>query len=617
MSNLDSEAFSKKRDNLSKLRRTLKRKFVGIDEVIDEVVSSIEAWYLMPELLTRPTIINLWGTTGVGKTELVDTIAKELGFSKRYTKIELAGATSKGYSVLELFTSKSNVVSQQQNMIFFDEFQNFRTIDRKGNDIPDKDHTDFWELLNDGKIATKRELREITDDFRNLMPRRRGSSVKLVKNTWMGSEYELNRIKSVLGLKEDIRELENWTVKRMYRALKRDSENAFHKLDCTKSLIVVAGNLDEAYRFSEEVDEVDLDADDFHQLSKKVNFLTIKKALTTRFKPEQIARLGNTHIIYPCLSKKAYKKLISMSVTSVRKHLKKITGIDLTVHKTVLDVIYDNGVFPAQGARPVFTTIREVVENNIPKLALFCTDHNALTATMSYKDKELIIDADGNILKLPYEGKVHALKAKKTDNELAVVAVHEAGHALMFSKVFGIAPEKIAIDTVSGGKAGFVKNPNTFPSKEFLEKEIMVLLAAQCAEEEIFGSSMVSAGASQDIEVATEIACKMVRQYGFSSSTGRYGSETDLSSGSIITKSKDETIENIISELKTRVKTEVAVLKPTILRLADLLLQKKFLSRGQFIKFLTENNIEATVEEKVLPNYKEVLDEKLRELDES
>ena len=615
MSDLNSDLFSKKRDKLSKLRRTLKRKFVGIDDVVDEVVSSIEAWYLMPELLTRPTIINLWGTTGVGKTELVDTIAKELGFSKKYTKIELAGATSRGYSVLELFTSRSNVVSQQQNMIFFDEFQNFRTIDKKGNDIPDKDHTDFWELLNDGKIATKRELKEITDDLKYLMPKK-GSS-KLVKETWMGSEYELNRVKSVLGLNETLAELGEWSVKKMYRALKRDSQNAFHKLDCTKSLIVIAGNLDEAYRFSEEVDEIDLDADDFHQLSKKVNFLTIKKALTTRFKPEQIARLGNTHIIYPCLDKKAYQRLIKMSISSVRKHLKKMTGIDLTVHKTVLDLIYENGVFPAQGARPVFTTIREVVENNIPRIALFCTDNKASAATMKYSNKEITVQAGKKTLSLPYEGKVHALKERKTEDELTIVAVHEAGHAIMFAKVFGIAPEKIAIDTVSGGKAGFVKNPNIFSSKEFLEKEVMVLLAAQCAEEEIFGTPMVSAGASHDIEVATEIVCKMVRQYGLSSVTGRYGSETDLGSGSIITKSKDETIENVLSEIKTKVKAEVAVCQKVIIKLAELLLERKFLTREEFISFLEDHDIKSSAKEKVYPNYSEVFKAKVEELDET
>lgn len=616
MSNLDSKTFARKRSKLNKLTRTLKRKFVGIDEVIDEVVLSIEAWYLMPELLTRPTIVNLWGTTGVGKTELVDTIAQELGFSNLYTKIELAGSGSRGYSVLELFTSKSNVVSKQQNMIFFDEFQNFRTIDRKGNDIPDKDHTDFWELLNNGKIATKKELREITDDFRSLSVERKNSS-KLVKNTWMGTETELTRIKSVLGLEETITQLGEWPVSKMNRTLRRHSRNAFHKLDCTKSLIVVAGNLDEAYRFSDQVDEIDLDADDYHKLSKKVNFLTIKKALTSRFKPEQIARLGNTHVIYPCLNRNAYERLIDMSIESVTKHLKLITGIELEIDHTVSKVIYDNGVFPTQGARPVFTTVREVVENNVPKIAVFCIDRECTRALMRYEDKKLIVEANGEILELPYEGKVHALRAQKDKQELSVVAVHEAGHAVMFAKLFGIAPEKIAINTVSGGKGGFVKNPNIFASKEFLEKEVMVLLAAQAAEREVFGEDMVSAGASSDIEVATEIISSMARQYGLLDRVGKYGSESDLSSNTIITESKNEIIESVLNKLQTKTETEVKDLKPIIISLAKVLLEKKFLSREQFITFISKYGLQVTAQEKIYPDYEKLLKRAVESLDEA
>lgn len=615
MSDVKFEDFSKKRVKLDRLRRLLKKKFVGIDEVIDEIMSSVEAWYLMPELLTRPTIVNLWGTTGVGKTELVDTIAKELGFANRYTKIELAGTGSRGYSVLELFTSKSNVVSQQQNMIFFDEFQNFRTIDKKGNDITDKEHSDFWELLNDGKIATKRELREITDDFRSLVTSR-SSSAKLVKSTWMGTEYELTRIKSVLGLDESITQLGEWTIKKMNRTLKRHARNAFHKLDCTKSLIVIAGNLDEAYRFSDQVDEIDLDADDYHELSKKVNFLTIKKALTARFKPEQIARLGNTHVIYPCLSKSAYQKLIKMSINSVRTHLKKIAGIDLIVRKSVLDLIYQNGVFPTQGARPVFTTVREVVENNIPKIAVFCIDLNTTEAAMDYKDGQIVVTASDKELSLPYEGKVNALKAKKTKDELSIVAVHEAGHAVMFASQFGIAPEKISIDTVSGGKAGFVKNPNIYPSKEFMEKEVMVLLAGQCAEQAVFGKEMTSAGASQDIEVATEIVCNMTRQYGLSSSVGKYGSESDLSSGTVITESKNEIIEDALAELQTRARAETAVNESIILELARVLLESRYMTREDFVKFMKDRGVAVTTDSKVFPKYNDILERKLRELDE-
>ena len=64
-------------------------------------------------------------------------------------------------------------------------------------------------------------------------------------------------------------------------------------------LIFISGNIDEAYNFAENVDDVDRDADVYYEMSKKINFLNIKNALTDKFKPEQISRFGNNHIIYP------------------------------------------------------------------------------------------------------------------------------------------------------------------------------------------------------------------------------------------------------------------------------------------------------------------------------
>ena len=45
-----------------------------------------------------------------------------------------------------------------------------------------------------------------------------------------------------------------------------------------------------------------------------LNLLSIKKALWKRFKPEQIARFGNIHVIYPSLSKLSYYGIIKKKI---------------------------------------------------------------------------------------------------------------------------------------------------------------------------------------------------------------------------------------------------------------------------------------------------------------
>jgi hypothetical protein len=52
---------------LTALAADLKAELFGIDDVIDRVIESMRAWYVLPDLINRPVIICLWGLTGTGK----------------------------------------------------------------------------------------------------------------------------------------------------------------------------------------------------------------------------------------------------------------------------------------------------------------------------------------------------------------------------------------------------------------------------------------------------------------------------------------------------------------------------------------------------------------------
>jgi cell division protease FtsH len=61
-----SDDLKKKDETLLMVKDELKKQFIGIDDVIDQVINAVRVWYLMPELMTRPLIVNLWGLTGSG-----------------------------------------------------------------------------------------------------------------------------------------------------------------------------------------------------------------------------------------------------------------------------------------------------------------------------------------------------------------------------------------------------------------------------------------------------------------------------------------------------------------------------------------------------------------------
>jgi ATP-dependent Clp protease ATP-binding subunit ClpA len=59
---------AQRNQRLQDVAAQLKTELFGIDAIIDRVIDSVRAWYVLPELVSRPVIVCLWGLTGTGKT---------------------------------------------------------------------------------------------------------------------------------------------------------------------------------------------------------------------------------------------------------------------------------------------------------------------------------------------------------------------------------------------------------------------------------------------------------------------------------------------------------------------------------------------------------------------
>ena len=158
---VDKNCLRERRASLDAIRARLKEDFVGIDEIIDSLLDYIQIWYLMPEILTRPIIVCLWGMTGVGKTDLVRRLSQYLEFQERFVEIELGNTDNTTYfSSVSAILKANNLVDGKPAMVLFDEIQRFFTIEPDGTPVPSTKFNDFWELLSDGRLA-KREKDDI------------------------------------------------------------------------------------------------------------------------------------------------------------------------------------------------------------------------------------------------------------------------------------------------------------------------------------------------------------------------------------------------------------------------------------------------------------------------
>ncbi|GFZ01630.1 FTSH protease 9 [Actinidia rufa] len=129
--------------------------------------------------------------------------------------------------------------------------------------------------------------------------------------------------------------------------------------------------------------------------------------------------------------------------------------------------------------------------------------------------------------------------AKLQGREKAVVARHEAGHAVVGTAVANLLTgqprvEKLSILPRSGGAFGFTYIPPSSEDRyllfvDELRGRLVTLLGGRAAEEVVY-AGRVSTGALDDIRRATDMAYKAVAEYGLSQTIGPI-SLTALSGG--------------------------------------------------------------------------------------
>ena len=387
---MDIESINKKKEILEGVRISLKEKFIGIDEIIDKIINGISLWYIIPEYQLRPLIINLWGITGVGKTDLVRTLIKFLNLNDKFVEVQLD--MKDNYSLnIQSYLELSDIEPDEQCVLLLDEMQRFRSIDETGKLLESKYFNDIWMLLSDGKFQNdnkrRRDLIEIyfdelywkeekkskndnTDKKTELTENNSDSEDKKYKMTY----WSASRLKKLIKTKystEDLMMLSSDEKLKIIKNALCDKSTSEGKT-FSKMLIFISGNLDEAYHMASDVDDCERDADIYNELSKRITVLDIKEALLKKFKPEQISRFGNNHIIYPILNKENYYSIIKKYCNQILDNINTKNKIKIDITDNIYDIIYKNGVFPAQGVRPVISTISNIIESNIPYFLFIC-----------------------------------------------------------------------------------------------------------------------------------------------------------------------------------------------------------------------------------------------------
>ncbi len=541
---------------LEKARIQLKKEFIGIDSSIDEVIENVRSWFTLSLMQEKPAVINLWGLTGVGKTSLVQRLLELIHFQDKTYRFDL-GEKEGNLSFRSTLSDLCENRDDSPIAIILDEFQHARTVKGSGlmrEEIENDRNRMVWELIDSGKVSYvdwKRGLwsfEELLLKLKHL--NKAGVQVKngkVVKGQeiyrkemdldeddqveWFYPEDEYERIIDIAGealklhLKQDVREALSKlngpeTVLFLLKIMNIGTRPSVKNF--TKSIIFILGNIDEAYTMSGDF-TADISADEFHERSLKITIPDMKKALKERFRDEQIARLGNIHIIYPALNSQAYRGIIDLELRKVQKRIQDLFDLKLEFDKSVKRGVYQEGVYPTQGARPLFTTIHQMIKSKLSVFLNVLIERNLEVDTLylSYREDFLHCEfyQNENILlkySLEVQSSLEKLRKSKADEVQAIAAVHESGHAVLSAVLLQTIPDVVYSVTSDADTNGFVfsKQPLEYYSKKDLLNRVAVFLGGILAEELIFGKDYVTIGSRSDIQKATEMVTRMYKKEG-------------------------------------------------------------------------------------------------------
>ncbi|MBZ4664430.1 MAG: ftsH [Caloramator sp.] len=190
-----------------------------------------------------------------------------------------------------------------------------------------------------------------------------------------------------------------------------------------------------------------------------------------------------------------------------------------------------------------------------------------------------------------------------SEKERRLTAYHEAGHAVVMKLLPNAAPVH-QISIIPRGRAGgytlaLPEEDKHYASKTELIEEIVGLLGGRVAEKLVLND--ISTGAKNDIERATNIARKMVTEYGMSDVLGpiEFGSgHEEVFLGRDFAKSRnyseevaaliDKEIKNIIHEAYERAENLLKENMNKLHKVAEALLEKEKLEADEFETIFNE-----------------------------
>lgn len=345
---------AEKKKILTKVRAKLKKHYRGIDTQIDMLIDSISGWYLGTTVGDRPTIVNIWSITGLGKTSLIRMLMDELQAANRLVEITLDNSATQDERMTVLRRVSRAVGNNRNDLcLFIDEFQNMQTIDKEGKPVRNTPYQDLWTLLSDGRFFTKEDFLEIIINLFDLVC---GYWISAHKNLQLSLDQS-SKLDDTTKLKQEI---ELWRS----RSSAFESNYDHHLGAYDRNLIEVSGKFDDmlysvGYSEDYELEDIEKFVKRLSEELREPNIFTIFRVNMSYERDRVVKALSNS--LFQHLDFTSFNRIVD-SVKREAMRLVKSDVESLLRAKNLLVIIAGNQDSLFNGSRSLMYTYKDIDE---------------------------------------------------------------------------------------------------------------------------------------------------------------------------------------------------------------------------------------------------------------
>jgi hypothetical protein len=550
-------------ERINQVRKDLKSVFIGIDDIIDDLISKVQLLFLEPDLVTQPIIVCLFGPASVGKTTLIRKFRDLMDIGHSYAEIDVRNlANNTLVDNIENCLGEERLIDSQGKPMFIllDEFHYFDKEDGNYNDC-----NDLWNFMSDGRVPNfQGEKIKTLKFFLSLMNQQGVTFAALdipvvTKEKKTQSLAQLQRaihkfiadnkfkitagpddfisrngtveieIDEMLSEDDEVEQelydaaleaktfdlLKSEYSKMLFAAVKHycnsgdeltydtfynsdpyfissfidqnvDRNKLNSEYDLTKSILFVCGNF---YTFDYAMygSSTLYDADQIHDITSSFTVKQLQDNLRLKLKEEQLNRLGSNLLILPTFGRKSFDSLIEQKMEWFVSVVNSKHGFTLTLDDTIHGYIYNRGVSPLQGFRPLNSVISSFISNAfglIVEAGIYKLDHGTLT--FHHDKKALQLNIDGFIIEsLPDQ----SFGEDEVNQEILLLnSIEVASRILIYAREFRTMPKQIVVG-VNKNQANIVQIHEAIDSLKVRQSMSKFLLAPFLLSQELFGDN--------------------------------------------------------------------------------------------------------------------------------